>query len=106
MTTRTPEARLKEANASDTWRPPTPYKIEFAKKVSNAPLKEKKIHSLLEQHAERIHSQREFFRASLKVVRKYFDRMTGEMWTESCEEDEDSDVEEDDSDDEDYYPSE
>jgi hypothetical protein len=41
MTERTPEARLSEANTSDTWRPPTPYKIEFAKKISNASQKEK-----------------------------------------------------------------
>ena len=40
MTERIPEARLSEANASDTWRPPTPYKIEFAKKVSNPSQKE------------------------------------------------------------------
>jgi hypothetical protein len=42
MTERTPIIRLGEANASDTWRPPTPYKIEFAKKVSDASGKEKK----------------------------------------------------------------
>ena len=41
MTERTPEARLKEANASDTWRPPMPYKIEFEKKVYNSSQKEK-----------------------------------------------------------------
>ena len=35
MTERTPDVRLNESNNSDTWRPPTPYKIEFAKKVSN-----------------------------------------------------------------------
>ena len=28
MTERTPETRLNEANASDTWRPPTPYIID------------------------------------------------------------------------------
>jgi len=32
MTERTPEIRLSEANNSDTWRPPTPYKIELSKK--------------------------------------------------------------------------
>jgi len=34
-TERTPEDRLREANAADTWRPPTPYRIEFAKKVAD-----------------------------------------------------------------------
>ena len=33
VTERTPELRLMEANSSDTWRPPTPYIIEFAKKL-------------------------------------------------------------------------
>ena len=40
MTERTPEIRLNEANRSDTWRPPTLYKIEFAKKVLNPKQKE------------------------------------------------------------------
>jgi len=31
MTEPTPEIRLNEANNSDTWRPSTSYKIEFAK---------------------------------------------------------------------------
>jgi hypothetical protein len=32
---RIPSDRLKEANLPDTFRPPTPYKMEFAKKVLN-----------------------------------------------------------------------
>ena len=72
MTERTPEARLSEANASDTWRPPTPYKIEFAKKVSNPSQKEKTLHTLLEQYTDRIHPRREFFRVSQKEVLKFF----------------------------------
>ena len=63
MTERTPVIRLGEANASDTWRPPTPYKIEFSKKVSDASGKEKTLHTLLEQYTERINPRREFFRA-------------------------------------------
>jgi hypothetical protein len=83
MTERTPDARLSEANASDTWRPPTPYKIEFAKKVMNVREKEKTLHSILEQYADRINPRREFFRVSVEEVRKFFDLMDGEMWTES-----------------------
>ncbi len=86
MTDRTPEARLREANASDTWRPPTPYKIEFAKKVSDASGKEKTLHILLEQYTERINPRREFFRVSSEEVRKFFDLMDGEMWNETYEE--------------------
>jgi hypothetical protein len=83
MTERTPETRLSEANASDTWRPPTPYKIEFAKKVANASEKEKTLHLLLEQYTDRIHPQREFFRVSSEEVRKFFDLIDGEIWVET-----------------------
>jgi T5orf172 domain len=98
MTKRTPEARLREANASDTWRPPTPYKIEFAKKVSNVSEKEKTLHSLLEQYTDRIHPRREFFRISIEEVRKFFDLMDGEMWIETCLEHEEEEEEEEEED--------
>ena len=98
MTERTPEIRLSEANASDTWRPPTPYKIEFAKKVSDASGKEKTLHTLLEQYTERINSRREFFRVSPEEVRKFFDLMDGEMWAETRKEEEEEDEEEDEED--------
>jgi len=97
MTERTPEARLKEANASDTWRPPTPYVIEFAKKVMNAIGKEKTLHILLEQYTERIHSRREFFRVTPEEVRKFFDLMDGEMWIDTIEEKEEDEEEEEDN---------
>ena len=92
MTERTPDARLSEANASDTWRPPTPYKIEFAKKVSNPSAKEKALHVLLEQYTERINPRREFFRVSPEDVRKFFDLIDGEIWTEVCEGEDEEDV--------------
>ena len=97
MTERTPEARLSEANASDTWRPPTPYKIVFAKKVSNPSQKEKTIHTLLEQYTDRIHPRREFFRVSQEEVLKFFDLMDGEMWAETREEEEEEEEEEEDT---------
>ena len=95
MTERTPEARLSEANTSDTWRPPTPYKIEFAKMVSNPSQKEKTLHTLLEQYTDRIHPRREFFRVSPEEVRKFFDLMDGEMWSETRVEEEEEEEEED-----------
>ena len=95
MTDRTPVIRLGEANASDTWRPPTPYKIEFAKKVSDASGKEKTLHTLLEQYTERINSRREFFRVSTEEVCKFFDLMDGEMWSETRIEEEEEEEEED-----------
>lgn len=99
MTERTPEIRLNEANTSDTWRPPTPYKIEFAKKVIHAPEKEKTLHVLLEQYTERINPRREFFRVSPEEVRKFFDLMDGEMWidTNTIEEPDEQDSEDEDA---------
>jgi len=92
MTERTPDIRLTEANASDTWRPPTPYKIEFAKKVTNAKNKENILHSLLEQYTERINPRREFFRITKEEVYKFFELMDGELWVDSSQlEDEDED---------------
>ncbi len=85
VTERTPRSRLEEANKSDTWRPPTPYKIEFAKKVSNAFEKEKILHTLLEKYTERVNKRREFFRVSLEEVCKFFDLMDGEIWKEDMD---------------------
>jgi hypothetical protein len=98
MTERTPEVRLREANASDTWRPPTPYKIDFAKKVSNPCQKEKTLHTLLEQYTDRIHPRREFFSVSKEEVQKFFDLMDGEMWVETSEQDDAEEEEEEEKD--------
>ena len=91
LTKRTPEERLREANHSDTWRPPTPYRIELAKRVLNPTQKEKTIHRLISKFAERIHPQREFFRVSLEDIKMVFDIMDGKLW----ESDSDSDSEDD-----------
>jgi hypothetical protein len=94
MTERTPEARLSEANASNTWGPPTPFKIEHAKKVSDASGKEKTLHTILEK--KRIHPRHEFFGVSPEEVRKFFDLMDGEIWVETrVDEDEEEEEEED-----------
>lgn len=82
MTERTPEERLKEANATDTWRPPTPYKIEIAKKVINPMEKEKAIHNILEKYKDRINPNREFFRSSIDIIKMFFNIMDGEIWCE------------------------
>jgi hypothetical protein len=83
MTNRTPQERLAEANKSDTWRPPLYYKIEFAKKVKNALIKEKTLHKLLEQYNERVNTSREFFDISVEKARLYFDLMEGEYYEPS-----------------------
>ena len=78
MTTRTPLARLEEANASDTWRPPADYRIELAKRVHDVKDKEMTLHTLMD--AYRIHPRREFFRTPIDEVRKMFDQFDGQMW--------------------------
>jgi hypothetical protein len=87
MTERTPDIRLNEANISDTWRPPTPYKLELAKKVLNPKQKEKIIHKLLTQYSERINPNREFFKISIEEVKVFFEIMDGEYWIESSNQD-------------------
>jgi hypothetical protein len=86
MTERTPEIRLNEANNSDTWRPPTPYEIVFAKKVSNPKQKETTLFSILSQYTERINPRREFFRVSQEEVKTLFDLIDGELWVETPKE--------------------
>ena len=88
MTERTPEIRLNEANSSDTWRPPTPYKLEFAKKVLNPKQKETILHNLLSQYTERINPKREFFRVSTEEVKAFFDLIDGDLWVKDLEEEE------------------
>jgi hypothetical protein len=79
---RTPRDRLFEANKHDTWKPPLPYTIEFAKKVCNAPAKEKILHKLLEKHFSRPNPNQEFFKTTPREVRLFFDLIDGEMWEE------------------------
>lgn len=73
MTERSPEERLSEANAADTWRPPSPYYIVCSKKVNNPKEKEKKNHAFLKE--ERVQTNREFFRISVDKVVLLFDLM-------------------------------
>ena len=94
MTERTPVIRLNEANSSDTWRPPTPYKIEFAKKVLNPKQKETTLHSLLSQYTERINPKREFFRVSSEEVKTFFDLIDGDLWVKEDPEEEEEEEEE------------
>ena len=95
VTERTPDIRLSEANSSDTWRPPSPYKIEFAKKVYNSKQKETTLHILLSQYTERINPKREFFRISIEEVKIFFDLMDGDLWVDKyIEEEEEEDEDE------------
>ena len=79
MTTRTPEDRLKDANASNTWKPPTPYNIEMSVKVTHAYIKEQALHKLLEHYGKRIHPRREFFSISIHEVKMFFLLLNGDI---------------------------
>jgi hypothetical protein len=80
MTTRTPEDRAKELFKTGL---PTPFKVEFAKLVSEPKKKETTLHLLLEQYTERVNHKREFFRVSPEIVNTFFDLMDGEMWVDT-----------------------
>jgi hypothetical protein len=79
MTIRTPEIRLKEANKSNTWLP-TPFVIEFAKRVKSPKKKEKHIHSLL--FDRRINPKREFFRISVKEAKEILNSISVEDYAQ------------------------
>ena len=85
MTLRTPQERLKEANSSDTWRPPTNFIIEFAKRVHNPLQKERTLHTLLEQYDQRVNPKREFFEVNIVTARLCFELMDGEWLADVCE---------------------
>lgn len=73
MTVRTPAERLAEANTSDTWRPPTEYKLEYSVPVADVTNTERIIHIQMEEYGYRIHPRREFFKAPLGTIKKMFD---------------------------------
>ena len=79
MTSRSPLDRLRDANiGSSTWKPPTEYKIEFAKEVVEPYNTEQTLHSVL---PNRINPNREFFKMTVDEARVYFDEMEGTYWT-------------------------
>jgi len=77
ITERTPEERAKELSTTGV---PTPFVIEFAKRVKNPAQKEATLHALLEKYAERTNARREFFRTTPEIVKQFFDLMDGEEW--------------------------
>ena len=79
-TGRSPVERLAEANTPDTWRPPTPYVIEFARQVAEANPKEQRIHRALKRY--RVTPGREFFSTDLDEIRNLFELMDGPWWKE------------------------
>ena len=102
------EMMLVSANAPcKHWQRTAPYKIAFAKKVSDAEGKTNTISALLETYKTRNNPSREFrYDVSLIHVRKLFDLMDGEMWIDPNSEDyplvnDDDEEDEEDEDEED-----
>jgi hypothetical protein len=83
MTLRTPEDRLAEANRPDTFKPPTNYRLEFAKRVTDPRAKETTLHGLLGSFSIKINKNREFFRVPVDEVRRFFNLMDGLWWEET-----------------------
>jgi hypothetical protein len=83
ITWMTPEQKMEDINGlSRLWRPPTPYKCEFAKRVLDAEQKRNAIYKVLS--ASRINPPQRFFSVSIEEVRTLFDLMDGEYWTVSA----------------------
>lgn len=77
ITERTPEIEFNEAN-TNKWKPPAPYKIEIAKKISNLKKHENTIHKLLELNSKIINLKH--FKMSIEEVKLLFDLIDGEEW--------------------------
>jgi len=83
MTERDPTERLKEANKTDTWKPPHPYVLEFAKRVDDPKTKEGSIHRIFEDLGFRPNVKREFFNVPLETAKEIFKLIDGEWWEET-----------------------
>jgi hypothetical protein len=83
VTEHSPDAVLYEANSSNMWTPPSPYKVEIAKKVSNVQHKEVTLRQLLLQNTNCITQKLNFFRVSIQEVSTLFDLMDGKIWSET-----------------------
>ena len=79
FTERTPDERISDLYTTGV---PTPFVIEFAKKVINPRHKEKFLHKLLDKYTERWCARREFFRSTPAIIRNFFELMDGEWWNE------------------------
>jgi len=60
---------------------PTPFKIEFSKKVKHCRDTERKLHHYFRK--QRINEDREFFDVSLSKIRSQFQKIQGVWWSDS-----------------------
>ena len=76
-----PDLKLEEANTYDSWKPPTPYKIEIAKRVMYPRQKKMTIYKILDQYTSgRVNKKQEFFYISLEEVKAFFELIDGDYW--------------------------
>jgi hypothetical protein len=73
-TTRELADRLREANESDTWRPPEPYVVACAARVTDAFAAERSLHVRLAER--RVSAHREFFRLTVNETSAAFRGLT------------------------------
>jgi hypothetical protein len=59
---------------------PTPFRIEFSKRVKNARIMEHKLHCMFKKY--RINDEREFFALPMEKIRKGFESIQGQWWEE------------------------
>ena len=74
-TSKTPDIRAKELYNTSV---PTPFKVEFAKKVEDYEDCEKRLHKHFND--DRYNDTREFFKTPLEEIRKIFNIIRGEEW--------------------------
>ena len=79
ITERDPITNTNELYSKDI---PTPYNLEFAKKVNNVREVEKTIHSILEKYGKKINTNRDFFEIDLNRIKSLFDFFEGKYYTE------------------------
>jgi len=80
ITDRTPIDRLKEANVGNTWKPPTPYKLEFAKKIKNNTEIENILFKIFQLNGNRINPKKEFVKCEIQFIKLLFDLIDGSYW--------------------------
>ena len=78
-------------NNSDVWKPPTPYKIEFAKNVLYPIQKITLLYKLLSRYSTQINNS-DYFKVSLEEVNTFFDLIDGDYWHKDIDEKEEGPI--------------
>ena len=77
---KTPDLILSDANNSNNWSPPFPYKMEIAKQVFKPEQKLAALHTILDTYSIRINPDYNFFKLSICKAKAFFDLIDGEAW--------------------------